>query len=58
MSHHYVVTIPYYHRFVVVADDEKHAVEVAHSEGEGTIVDYDDDKAVVQLADDIYGNPE
>ena len=40
--HHYTVTIPYYHRFTVVASSEEEALEKAHSEGDGTIMGYED----------------
>ena len=56
--HHYTVTIPYYHRFTVVASSEEEALEVAHGEGEGTILGYEDEMAVVTLADDVFGLPE
>ena len=49
-KHYYYVTIPYYHRFLVVAVDEEDALEVAHLEGNGTIIRYDDDAALVELA--------
>ena len=54
--HHYTVTIPYYHRFTVVASSEEEALEKAHSE-EGVIVGYEDDLAVVEIADEVFGAP-
>ena len=55
--HYYTVTIPYYHRFTVVASSEEEALEKAHSE-EGTIIGYEDDLAVVEIADEVFGAPE
>jgi len=44
----WVVTIPYYHRFTVEAVDEQDALQTAHDEGDGVIISYDDDQAVVE----------
>ena len=56
-KHHYLVTIPYYHRFLVVAESEAEAIEAAH-DNSGTIMGYDDSLAVVEMADELYGEPE
>ena len=57
MNHHWSVTIPYYHRFTVVAENESQALAEAHNQ-EGIIVGYDDDLALVELADDVFGIPD
>lgn len=56
-KHHYQVTIPYYHRFIVVAESEEEAIEAAHSET-GTIMGYEDELAVVEMVDELFGPPE
>ena len=56
-KHHYVVTIPYYHQFTVVAESPEEAIEGAHSE-EGRIREYDDSLAEVVMVDDILGTPD
>ena len=53
-KHRYVVTIPYYHRFTVTAENEQEALEVAHSEGNGVITGYDDDQADIEMVGDVY----
>jgi len=44
----YRVVIPYYMEFIVEAEDHYHALEVAHSEGNGKIISYDDEGAIVE----------
>jgi len=44
----YRVVIPYYYEFEVEAEYYNHAIEVAHSEGNGKIISYDDDGAIVE----------
>ena len=44
----YRVVIPYYYEFEVEAEDYHHAIEVAHSQGNGKIIFYDDDGAIVE----------
>mgnify|MGYP001594611496 FL=1 len=57
MNHHWSVTIPYFHRFTVVAEDAHQALIEAHNQT-GVIVGYEDDDAVVELADDVFGIPD
>lgn len=56
MKHYWTVTIPYYHKFTVVAETEEEAIAQAH-DAEGVIVGYDDNDAWVELADDVFGYP-
>ena len=56
MKHYWTVTIPYYHRFTVVAVSPEEALDLAHSES-GVIVGYDDNDATVELADEVFGAP-
>lgn len=43
----YRVVIPYYYEFHVEAENEEVAIEQAHNQ-EGSIKDFDDDKAFVE----------
>ena len=56
-KHHYIVEIPYWHRFLVVAEGEAEAIDAAHEET-GTIRGYIDAMAVVEMVDDELGAPE
>jgi hypothetical protein len=55
-KHYWTVTIPYYHKFTVVAETEEEAISLAHDQ-EGVIVGYDDNDAEVELADGVFGEP-
>ena len=55
-KHYWTVTIPYYHKFTVVAETEEEAIPLAHDQ-EGVIVGYDDANAAVELADEVFGGP-
>ncbi len=55
MKHYWTVTIPYYHKFTVVAKTREEAISMAHDE-EGVIVGYNDNDALVELADDVFEN--
>lgn len=56
MKHYWTVTIPYYHKFTVVAKTKEEAISLAHDQ-EGVITGYDDNAAEVELADEVFGTP-
>jgi len=44
----YTVIIPYLYEFTIEANDEKEALEFAHSKGDGRIIGCDDANATVE----------
>ena len=53
MKKRWIVTIPYLHRFVVETEEGEDPLTKAHEEGNGTIVGYQDEEAVVEPWDNV-----